>query len=128
MATLLGFFAAATLLSGTVGVYGVVACTVRERTRDIGVRLALGASRGDVGRAVLGQGLALSLPGAALGLALALPAGRALDRMLFQIPVFDPVTFVIVPVVVASAASAAVYVPARRATRVDPVEALRAEG
>lgn len=124
---LLGLFALTTLLLGCVGVYGVVAYSVRERVKEIGVRVALGADPGRIRAGVLRDGLRLALPGTLIGLALAVPATRVLEGLLFGVGSLDPVTFLVVPLALLGAGMLAVYVPAVRATRVDPVEALRSE-
>lgn len=128
MAALLVVFALTALVLGCVGVYGVATFSVRERLREIGVRMAMGASAGGIRREVLREGLMLALPGGIAGLLLALPATRLLDGLLFGVGRFDPLTFVVVPVVLAGSALLAVYLPARRATRVDPAIVLRGEG
>jgi predicted permease len=116
----------ALLLAG-VGTYAVAGFTAATRTREFGIRMALGAQRADVLGLVLGSGLALAAAGIALGLASALAASRMLSGMLFGVTAHDPVTFVSIALVVGSIATIASYVPARRATRIDPVAALRAE-
>jgi predicted permease len=121
---LLALVAGGTLLLGAVGVYGVASFWVRERVRDIGVRMALGADPGAIRRQVLRQGLRLAVPGAVLGLLLAVPATQLLEGLLFNVSAVDPLTLVVAPILLAGASLAAVYVPARRATRVDPVEVL----
>jgi predicted permease len=128
MALLLLLFAGTALVLGCVGVYGVAAFSVRERLREIGVRMAMGASASGIRREVLREGLLLAVPGGVLGLLIALPAARLLDGLLFGVAPFDPVTFVAVPVILGAAALLAVYVPARRATKVDPAIVLRGEG
>lgn len=124
-ALLFGLFGATTLLLGCVGVYGVAAYSVRERSREIGVRLALGASRRIVLGHVVLEAMWLAVPGVAVGLLLALPATGLLESFLYGVPAVDPVTFVTVPILMAVAALAAVYLPARRAMRVDPAVTLR---
>jgi predicted permease len=126
-ARLFGLFAGLALLLGCLGVYGVAAHGARERTREIGVRMALGADRGEIRGRILRDGLLLALPGVLLGIALAVPGARLLDGFLFGVEPLDPVTFVAVPLVLVAAVLVAVYLPARRATRVDPVKALRTE-
>lgn len=128
MAVLLVVFAVTALALGCVGVYGVAAFSVRERMREIGVRMAMGASAAGIRREVLREGLVLAVPGGIVGLLLAVPATRLLDGLLFGVGRFDPVTFVGVPLILAAAALLAVYLPARRATRVDPAVVLRGEG
>ncbi len=124
---LLGVFAATALALAAVGLYGVIAYWVSRRTQELGVRMALGASRGEVLRLVVGQGLRLSVVGAALGAAAAFPLARFLKTELFGVSVTDPATFAVVPLVLIAVAAAACYIPARRATRVEPMAALRYE-
>ena len=122
---LLGIFAAAAVLLAAIGIYGVMAHAVSQRTREIGLRLALGADRGVVARMVIGQALTLAMLGLTLGLALGAGASRLMRGLLFGVEPFDPVTFAVAAagfVVVALAASAT---PAIRAARVDPADALR---
>lgn len=120
----LGF--AGLLLVG-LGIYGVTAFSVEQRTREIGVRMALGAARGDVLRLVLGQGLRLASWGVGLGLLLAAAASQALGSLLYGLNALDPLTFGSVAVMVLGVAALATLIPARRATRVDPLVALRYE-
>lgn len=124
---LLGAFAALAVLLGAVGTYGVMAFRVSRRTRELGIRMALGARRGDVLREVMRRGAWLTLGGLALGLAAALAAGRALSSLLFEVSPTDPLTLAGVAVLLASTAIFACYWPARRATKVDPLVALRSE-
>ncbi|MEK9500749.1 ADOP family duplicated permease [Gemmatimonadota bacterium DH-20] len=128
LALLLVLFAGTTLALGCVGVYGVAAFSVRERWREIGVRMAMGASADGIRRDVLREGLRLAVPGGLLGLLLALPATALLDGLLFGVGRFDWLTFTAVPLLLALAALSSVYLPARRATRVDPAVVLRGEG
>jgi putative ABC transport system permease protein len=121
------FFAATALLLAVVGIYGVLACVVSQRTREVGIRMALGAQRRDVLRDVLALGLRLALPGVALGLAGAWAVSRLLQSQLFGVTGFDPVTYAGSAVLLLLAALVACYVPARRAASVNPTEALRAE-
>jgi ABC-type antimicrobial peptide transport system permease subunit len=126
-AVLLGLFASLALLLGAVGIYGVLVQSVEQRVKEIGVRLALGATRGMVLRRVLVEGLSLAALGAGAGLALAFAGSRLLSSLLFGIVPADPVTFAAAPLVLAAVACLASLVPALRATRVDPMTALRAE-
>lgn len=122
---LLAAFAVVALLLGCLGVYGVAAYSVRERTRELGVRIALGADRGRIRARVLGQGLRLALPGAVLGFLLAVPAGRLLESFLYAVEPTDAINLLAVALTVAASALLALYLPARRATRVDPNTVLR---
>ncbi|MGD8816624.1 MAG: ADOP family duplicated permease [Acidobacteriota bacterium] len=122
---LIGGFAAAALLLAALGVYGVVSHAVASRTREIGVRMALGADRGAVLRMVIRQGALMIGAGAALGLAGALAAARLVEALLYRVSPFDPATFAAVGALLVVVASIAVLVPARRALRVDPIVALQ---
>jgi putative ABC transport system permease protein len=124
---LLAVFAVAALVIAAVGIYGVIAYSVTQRTQEIGIRMALGAQRRDVLRMVVGQALLLALAGIALGSAGALLVTRLMAGLLFEVRPQDPMTLVAVAAVLGIVAVAASYVPGRRATRVDPVVALRAE-
>jgi predicted permease len=126
-ALLLGVFAAAALLLSAVGLYGVMAASVRQRQGEIGVRLALGATAADVRRLVLGEGVRLAAAGAIAGLVLAFAATRVLRGLLFETEPLDPVSLVTAALVLVGAAVVATWLPARRATRVDPIEVLRAQ-
>jgi predicted permease len=120
-------FAAVALLLAVAGIYGVMAYTVSQRVPELGVRIALGATPGDILRLILGQGAVLAGLGIALGLALALASARLLEGLLFEVTARDPLILGLVAVVVTAAALAACYIPGRRAIRVDPMVALRAE-
>jgi len=120
-------FAALALVLGTIGIYGVLSFLVSNRTREIGVRMALGAQRKDVLRSVMGEGAKLSLAGIALGMMGAFAVMRVLSGELYGVGATDPLTFCGVAILVAVVAMTACYVPARRAMRVDPVVALRCE-
>ena len=124
---LIAAFAAAALLLTAVGAYGVVAATVASRTREIGVRIALGAGVGDVTLMVVRQGMTMAGVGLAAGACLALVLTRLTGSLLAGVPATDPVTWVAVAVLVLAVAAAACWIPARRAGLVDPREALRAE-
>jgi putative ABC transport system permease protein len=123
---LLGFAVLALLLAA-VGVYGVIAYSVHQRTREIGIRLAVGAAPGQVSRAILREGLMLALTGIALGVAGAFGAVRLIAHYLFGVRATDPAAFIAVSVVLLTVAAAASYLPARRAARIDPLLALRYE-
>jgi ABC-type antimicrobial peptide transport system permease subunit len=118
---------AVALLLAIAGVYGVKSYLVSQRTREIGIRVAVGARPGDVLWMVLREGLMLTGVGVLIGLALAALAGMGLSRLLYEVSPLDPVVFVLAPLVLALPAAVASWVPARRATRVAPVTALRTE-
>ncbi len=124
---LIGFFGITALLLATAGVFGVVAYSVSRRTREIGVRVALGADRGDVLRMILGQGLRTIFIGVAIGIAASLLLTRTMESLLFDVTPTDPLTFAGVTLLLVATALLACYIPARRATRVDPIIALRCE-
>jgi putative ABC transport system permease protein len=124
-ARLIGVFSVFALLLAGIGIYGVVAYSVAERTHEIGIRVALGAARGDVVRMVMRRIFTLVLPGLVLGIAGALATTRVLTSLLFEVKPNDPGTFVGVAVLLAVVAVLAGLVPARRASKVDPLVALR---
>lgn len=124
---LLGLFALIALFLAAVGLYGVLAYTVSQRTQEIGVRMALGAGRGHLLRMVVGHGMRLALVGVAVGLAGALALARTVSAMLFEVTPFDPASYAATAAVLVGVAALACYVPARRAMRVDPIIALRYE-
>ena len=122
---LLVIFGALAGLLAAVGIYGVIAYMVTQRTHEIGVRLALGAQPADVFKLVLAQGVKLTLIGIAVGLLAALALTRVLSTLLYGVSATDPATFLIIPLLLTAVSLLASYVPARRATRVEPVIALR---
>ena len=126
-AIVLGGFALAALLLAAIGIYGVVSYGVLQRTRELGIRMALGAGEGSLLRMVLRQGMAPVVVGIAAGLAIAWAATRVLRSLVAQVGTADPVTFVAVTAFLGCAALLACYLPARRAARSDPMAALRAE-
>ncbi|HXX99987.1 MAG TPA: ABC transporter permease, partial [Candidatus Limnocylindrales bacterium] len=125
--TFAGSFGLLSLILAAVGIYGVVAYTTRQRTREIGIRVAMGAQRGDILRTVLGQGIRLTLAGLAIGLGVSYVLTRFLRSMLFGVGITDGATFGAVALLLCLVALTACYIPARRATRVDPMVALRYE-
>jgi putative ABC transport system permease protein len=126
-ATLLAVFATLALTLAAVGLYGLIAFTVSQRTHEIGVRVALGASRGEILRLVLGQGLRLAVAGTAIGLVGAWAATRVLVGVMRGIETTDPISFAFVSALLIIVAAAATWLPAQRASRVNPVIALRSE-
>jgi putative ABC transport system permease protein len=124
---LLNAFAGLALLLAAVGIYGVMAYSVTRRTRELGIRIALGAGAARVVRLVVGQGMLLTALGVAIGLAVAFATTRVMATLLFGVAATDPVTFVFIPLLLLAVGFAACYLPARRATRIDPMVALRGE-
>jgi len=124
---LLGLFAAAALLVAALGLYGVMAFAVTQRTTEIGVRMALGAQRGDVLRLMLRQGMSLAGIGVALGLAGSFALGSFIAGLLFEVNASDPATLVTVALILGGVALLACWIPAWRASRLDPLAALRCE-
>ena len=127
IAVLLSVFGGAALLLAAIGIYGVMGYAVAQRTREIGIRVALGAERGDIMRLIVRRGLVLTVIGATIGLVLAFALTRALKSLLFGVSVTDPLTFSAVVTLLVGVAMIACYFPARRATTVDPIVALRNE-
>ena len=124
---LLAVFAAAAALLSAIGIYGVMSYAVSKRTREIGVRMALGADPRSVLRLVVGQGMAVALAGAGLGLVGAFLLTRLMASLLYGVRPGDPLTFAAVAAALLLVALAASWIPARRAARIDPMQALRAE-
>jgi ABC-type antimicrobial peptide transport system permease subunit len=124
---LLALFGTLSLALASVGIYGVVSYAVAQRTREVGIRMALGAGRGEVLRRLVSEGLLLTLAGLGVGLVAALALARLMTSMLYGVTPSDPATFLTVSVLLAGVAFLASYIPARRATKVDPMVALRCE-
>jgi ABC-type antimicrobial peptide transport system permease subunit len=115
------------LFLSMIGLYGALAFAVSRRTREIGVRMALGAQRADVMKMVVGQGLRLAFAGVAIGLTVALAATRLVKSLLYGVTAADPLTFIVIALSLVIVASLACWIPARRATKVDPMVALRCD-
>jgi putative ABC transport system permease protein len=124
---LLGAFAAVAVLLSAIGIYGLLMYSVAQRTREIGIRMALGADRRRVLRSIMAEGLALVAVGAASGLVMSAYLARLIEKILYGVEGLDPVTMAAASAILIAASLIAIYVPARRATRVDPFVALRAE-
>jgi putative ABC transport system permease protein len=125
--SLVGAFAVSALLLAAIGMYGVISYGVTQRTREMGIRMALGANRQRILRLVVGEGVRLALGGATLGIIAALASTRLIQSLLFETVATDPLTFVVTPLLLAGVALLATYIPARRATRLDPTLAIRGE-
>jgi putative ABC transport system permease protein len=126
-AAVMTFFGAASLLLAAIGIYGMMAYSVQQRTQEIGIRLALGADSGNVRDMVVWQGMRVALAGIVIGIAAALAFTRLMAGFLFGVKAWDPVVFISIPVLLSAVALAAVWLPARYASRIDPVDALRHE-
>jgi len=124
---LFGIFAVVALLIASIGIYGVIAHAVTQRTQEFGIRIALGAQSGDITKMVVGQGMKLALIGTAIGLLASFAVARLMKGLLFGVSAADPVTFGLIALLLAVATLLASYIPARRATKVDPIIALRYE-
>jgi putative ABC transport system permease protein len=124
---LFGVFAALALVIATVGIYGVISYAVSQRRHEIGIRMALGAQAGTVLRMIVWMGMSLTLIGVALGLAAALALTRVMKNLLFNVSATDPATFALIALLLVGVALIASYISARRATKVDPLIALRSE-
>jgi putative ABC transport system permease protein len=126
-AALLGLFGALALILASIGIYGVLAYSVAQRTSEIGLRMALGAQPHQVLRLVLKQGMLLALVGATVGVVVALPVARLASGLLYGVSATDPLTYAAITLLLMGVALLACYLPARRATRIDPLVALRVD-
>jgi ABC-type antimicrobial peptide transport system permease subunit len=126
-ALLMALFASLALLMSLMGIYGVMSYAVASRTQEIGIRMALGAQQRDVLKLIVGQGLMLAMSGIAIGLIAAFALTRVLKSVLYQVSATDPLTFILISLLLTVAALLACWVPARQAAKVDPMVALRCE-
>jgi putative ABC transport system permease protein len=124
---LMTIFGGSALLLAAIGVYGLMAYSVQQRTQEIGIRMALGAESGDVRRMVISQGMRFALAGVVVGLAASFALARLIATFLFGVTSWDPVVFTVVPMLLTVVSLVAIWLPAMRATRIDPVTALRYE-
>jgi putative ABC transport system permease protein len=124
---LFGLFAAVALVIATVGIYGVISYAASQRTHEIGIRVALGARRADILWMVIRRGMSLTLIGVTIGLAAAIALTRVMKNLLFNVSATDPATFSIIVLLLISVAILASYIPARRATKVDPLQSILSE-
>jgi len=124
---LLSIFAASALVLASIGIYGLMAYSVQQRTQELGIRMALGANRNQIRKLVVWQGMQLAIAGVILGVGAAFGLTRLIASFLFGVKTWDPVVFVTVPVILAAVALVAVWLPATRASKLDPMTALRVE-
>ena len=124
---LMTVFAGAALLLAAIGVYGLMAYSVQQRTQEIGIRMALGAEKGDIRKMVIFQGMRFALIGVVVGVAAAWGLSKLIAAMLYGVEARDPFVFLLVPILLFATAVIAVWFPARKATQVDPIKALRME-
>jgi putative ABC transport system permease protein len=124
---LLGIFAAIALVLAAVGIYGVMNYSVNQRKHEIGIRMAIGAQPSNILKMIVGQGMLMASIGVAIGIGAAFLLGRVIEVLLFTVSGRDPLTFIVLPIILVLVALVSSYFPARRATRVDPMNALRAE-
>ena len=124
---LLSTFGVAALLLAAIGIYGLIAYSIQQRTREIGIRIAVGAESKQIQSMVVSEGMRLALIGVFLGVATAFGLMRLIAGFLFRVKASDPIVFTVVPIFLSAVALLAVWLPARRASRIDPIEALRYE-
>ena len=127
VAALMGIIGIIALVLASVGVYGVMSYSVSERTHEIGIRMAMGATKSQIQRLIIGNGMLLTVIGIVIGMPIAVALATALSSLLFGVSSKDPISFVVLPLILAAVALLASYIPARRALRVDPLVALRYE-